>query len=359
MEVVVFNVGQGDSILLRPAHHCVHRETPFLIDCGPQRAKVSDRLGPEKHNLLLTHSHHDHIGGFPKIYREKRIESLMLPFYMPEIMSIAKFLGRKIPNKYGSLDWRKVKKVKNLYLVVEGDSLCGHIDILNPPLQPRDYFSLYLNEDANLERSLGILNDYGFDLPIDEIINYESPLDKDSIRTQGELGELEEREYLVREFVHLFFITLSQRLAGNDISSASYYSTTHMEMTANQASIVFKCKHSNGDWLFTGDADQYVFDRLIKSSTDITAKYLKVPHHGSRENLTASILETINPEVAIISHDNRKFGRSRDPHPHHEVIDILDTQGVRSYYTNEVKKGSAIVKPSTVGRTENGCLFFR
>ena len=365
MKVEVFNVGQGDSFLLLPDHSCMYGDVPLLVDLGPQNAKVSDKLSGAKYHLLLTHSHKDHIGGFPKVYRDKTIESLTLPYYLPEILNISKFIKNKVPQKYGSLDWRKIKKIQKVKLVGDGDHLCNHITILNPPKSPFQYFEKILGNDdaANIEQALNILNEYGFDLPSEEIINYQSPL----IDSQIDGDEYFEQ---AKVFVHYFFISLSMRVSNNPIEAANYYADAHLELTANQASIVFKYHDSDGDWLFTGDADQTVFHRIINSCyhhripfrkcmcNRISAKYLKVPHHGSRGNISDYILDYIEPQVAFISHKNRKFGRSNDRHPHHEVIDLLDTYKVRTYYTNPVVKNGKIIKPGASGTFEKGKLDF-
>ncbi|ELR63113.1 hypothetical protein C942_04100 [Photobacterium marinum] len=365
MKVDVFNVGQGDSFLLKPSVSCVYGDIPLLVDVGPQSAKVANKLVGDKYHLMLTHSHKDHIGGFPKVYRDKDIESLTIPFYLPEILNIAKFIKKKIPSKYGSLDWRKNKKIQNVNLVGEGDKLCQHITVLNPPKSPYHYFSRLLDtdDDHDIEQALDILNNYGFDLPVESIINYNSPL------SEEQLGDNIEYLNQARMFVHNFFISLSVRVSGNSIESSAYYADAHFELTANQASIVFKYLDRSGNWLFTGDADQSVFHRIIKRSyhptpqrrytlNSISAKYLKVPHHGSRGNLSDFILDYINPEVAIVSHKNRKFGRSNDPLPHHEIIDLLDNNKVRTYYTNPVIKSKKVIKPAAACSEESGVLSF-
>ncbi|WP_413699649.1 ComEC/Rec2 family competence protein [Psychromonas sp. KJ10-10] len=366
MKVEVFNVGQGDSFLLLPDDSCMFSQTPILVDVGPQSAKVADKLSRNNYHLILTHSHKDHIGGFPKVFREKNIESITIPYYLPEIINIAKFIKKKVPQKYGSLDWRKIKRIQKVRLVGEGDKLCNHITILNPPKSPYQYFEKVLRGDdsGNIQEALNILNEYGFELPTEDILNYNSPL----IASQ-----LDDNEYFyqAKMFVHYFFISLSMRVSDNSLESANYYADAHLELTANQASIVFKYVNPNGDWLFTGDADQSVFHRIINtcnhshvpfnkcSCNALSAKYLKVPHHGSRGNISDYILGYIDPNVAFISHKNRKFGRSNDPHPHHEVIDLLDVYKVKTYYTNAVVKNRKTIKPGTFGVVENGALEFR
>ena len=127
--------------------------------------------------------------------------------------------------------------------------------------------------------------------------------------------------------MHLFFIKMSTYLQGVPRESINYYLERQIELTSNQSSVAFIYNHpQNNRWLFTGDIDETVFARLISSKVDISAKYLKVPHHGSRMNLSLQVLKSINPEVAIISHNNGRHGRSKDTHPHTEVIDMLDQE---------------------------------
>lgn len=350
MLISVFNVGQGDSILLKSHRNCCFDKNPLLIDCGPQVAKVGDRLTSKEHVVLLTHSHTDHIGGLPKIIREKNIKSLILPYYFPEVTKIAQYLGRKINRGYRRLDWRKINKLGQVRLVGEGDLLCKYIEVFNPPQSPETYFEDYDHGARDINQALSLLNELGLKLPSEEIINYQTPL----VGTENEF--VEEYRELAKRFVHLFFISLSTQLDNTGYEGANYLTINHLEMTANQASIVFKFSHPGGDWLFTGDADQMVFGRLIHNSSDISAKYLKVPHHGSRGNISEEILNIINPEVAIVSHKNRKFGRSKDPHPHDEVIDLLDKKKIRTYYTNDVIKNGSIIKRGSEGVYERGKL---
>jgi hypothetical protein len=242
-------------------------------------------------------------------------------------------------------------------LVGEGDSLCVlHASVLNPPKGPDEYcFGVPRRRESEREikTALEVLNELGLNLPSERIISYESPI-------QGDAEGLDDKyRDNARTFVHRFFVTLSERAQQAPPGSLSYYVDAHLELTANQASIVFLYRHpSSGRWLFAGDADETTFGRLISSGTDISAKFLKVPHHGSRGNMSQRTLENVNPDVAIISHKNRSFGRSRDTHPHHEIIDMLDRYGVRSYYTNSVIKKGKVVKPMAEGLQEDGLIEF-
>ena len=62
---------------------------------------------------------------------------------------------------------------------------------------------------------------------------------------------------------------------------------------------------------------------------DISATYLKMPHHGSKHNMNEKILKKIKPKAAIISHDNGHFGKSKDTHPNQEVLNLLQKNKVK------------------------------
>lgn len=52
--------------------------------------------------------------------------------------------------------------------------------------------------------------------------------------------------------------------------------------------------------LLTGDAGKKEIRRLIREGKDISATYLKMPHHGSQHNINKKILSEISPEAAIM-----------------------------------------------------------
>lgn len=350
--LTVFNVGQGDAFLLKPERGCKYGEPPLLVDTGPSAAKISDRIPEERLAILITHSHSDHIGGLSRVLRNKKISELFIPYYLPEITQINHYLRQHSDIKLKEFNWQRLWK-ERITPVSEGYKLCNHISILNPPRDLNQF--TFPNNDGEIEinEALNILSEFEIDLPRNEIINYSTPLFHPR---QGEQNG--EYRILARAFVHRFFTSLAESVIQNRSIAISYEVNRHIELTANQASIVFRFNDKNGAWLFTGDADETVFNRLITQGKNISAKYLKVPHHGSRENLTRTILQSITPTFAIVSHNNRAFGRSLDPHPHHEVIDILDQAGVHTYYTNPVIKKKVQIRPAIVGSTPDGAITF-
>ena len=100
------------------------------------------------------------------------------------------------------------------------------------------------------------------------------------------------------------------------------------EDNLNLASIVIQMKFDNLTYLFTGDAEEEIEQKLEVGKVNI----LKVGHHGSDTSSSQSFLEKIAPEVAIISvgKDN-SYG-----HPSEVVLDRLKQMESKIYRTDEV-----------------------
>lgn len=117
----------------------------------------------------------------------------------------------------------------------------------------------------------------------------------------------------------------------------NYVKCTH------DACFVLKINYKNESYLLTGDTSKRVFKRLIDEKIDIHADYLKMPHHGSQQNINTTILKAIHPRVAIISHNNGRFGRVVDSNPHIKILNLLNQFGVKTLITNDVIKNGKIV----------------
>ena len=107
--------------------------------------------------------------------------------------------------------------------------------------------------------------------------------------------------------------------------------------------IVLKTSFEGEEMLLTGDASKKVFKRLIWEGKDISASYLKMPHHGSKHNMDKKILRKISPDVAIISHDNGHFGTAKDTHPNQEILELLQNENIRILLTNDVVKNNVVI----------------
>ena len=317
----IFNCGQGDSSRLAFERCLWNEERPLYIDLGP--ASFTRKIAENEIDLLITHSHCDHVSGI-SIPKRVTIKTLYIPAYYPEIRKIVSHLtGRQI----------RLPSVQkgNIEILYERARLdCCHIKILNPPLDPYDIFGV---DPASASGSNEYLEQFG--TSVDQIIE-----------DHGDVGDIVIPDgYEAKKFIEIAVHLISRHDKGNTVNAVNRF----LEYDANKISVVFLYEHENHDgnkeiFLLTGDADKSVFNRLIKANKrSLKADVLKVPHHGSKHNMNYKIVKHISPKVAIISHNNGKFGRAKDPHPNLEIINILTKAKINTYYTNDVIKGNSSI----------------
>lgn len=96
----------------------------------------------------------------------------------------------------------------------------------------------------------------------------------------------------------------------------------------NNYSIVARLRYGNRSFLFTGDAEDFAEELILRDGADIDADVLKVGHHGSSTSTTRKFLNRVNPKYAVIEvgEDNR-YG-----HPHEETKNKLT--GITTYRTD-------------------------
>ena len=99
----------------------------------------------------------------------------------------------------------------------------------------------------------------------------------------------------------------------------------------NADSIVAKLIFGENSFLFTGDFPTEKDQIIFNSQVDLSAKVLKVSHHGSKYATSEEFLNKVDPQEAIIScGKNNKYG-----HPAQEVLDRLNAHKINIFRTDE------------------------
>lgn len=104
---------------------------------------------------------------------------------------------------------------------------------------------------------------------------------------------------------------------------------------SNNTSIVSRLVFDENSFLFTGDIQKSAEKELVEKGAEKGAKLLldvlKVSHHGSKNASSKEFIEKVLPEIAVISAGKgNSYG-----HPHQEVLDILESYGIRILRTDQ------------------------
>lgn len=371
----VLNVGQGDSMILTPQCGCTFEGQTIFIDLGPGQHDITRHITEDDRiRIFITHHDADHLNGL-KFFADKmgQVDEITVPFYQNEITLIAKSIlslkGMRDAKDCGEFIRLLEDILENqIYLkslthrsgggpqlsfAYEGMLLCDHIACLNPPLMMNTFnwlkeasvedlsevmseifepmfaqsMEIYLRTRA---RGRGIVDSAEIlDITLDEYISEQQDIYEDEIY-------IRKGSYVV-DFImrNLPLLRLFNSAPERETLRTIY---GDFVKCAHDACMVLRAKYCGKTFLLTGDASKKVFRRLMRKSVNISADYLKIPHHGSKRNISRDILEAIHPEVAIISHDNRRFGRATDSHPNMEVLELLEEEGIRIMLTNDVCK---------------------
>lgn len=95
----------------------------------------------------------------------------------------------------------------------------------------------------------------------------------------------------------------------------------------NDTSLVTRLDCMDEDFLFMGDVEIEVEKELLEKYTDLSARVLKIGHHGSDTSSTIDFLEAVRPEIAVIQvgEDNQY------DLPSYRIVKRIERLGVRIY----------------------------
>lgn len=396
----IANVGQGDCIIITPDHSCCY-SNQIIIDCGPGTHDYTSLIDPDCSELhvALTHTHADHINGFPLLltnYGDK-VQDLILPFHQNEIVLIAnsllKLKGIKNVSHSHNIITELNEIVAGQYLLkamlskmkvhlrwaYDGEKLCNHLQCFNPPLILSEKSSAPEPDSEVFHTVISLFEpDYQpFIATYFRKAFYESNYFEDHQsydKTDDEIERLlfkigpqdleevfeNERDWKLHNAIYVFEFFhqhLDLLTAFNHTPSIRKLQPVSRSLRSHSHDVCLVLKyqsetHSNNSVLLTGDASLSVFHRLISDGKEIQCTYLKMPHHGSIKNIDEETLRYIHPSVAILSHNNRRFGYSRDSHPNTKTLELLDALGIKIYTTNDIIKNNSVILKKAANPTD-------
>ena len=111
---------------------------------------------------------------------------------------------------------------------------------------------------------------------------------------------------LQEEYVELLLESVEKKKVLTENPCDQLKTTSNITKT-NKVSVITRFDCEDGKYLFTGDAGIESMEASSGYPESITSmKFLKVPHHGSNNNLSKALVDLINPEIAYSSGNNHE-----------------------------------------------------
>lgn len=101
----------------------------------------------------------------------------------------------------------------------------------------------------------------------------------------------------------------------------------------NDSSVILSAAYGGSTYLLTGDAGPQALERAKDSFGLANCRWMQLPHHGSRNNITADLVEHFAPKTAYVS------APGNDDHPHKAVVDAFKGAGAQVYSTHYPSDG--------------------
>lgn len=125
----------------------------------------------------------------------------------------------------------------------------------------------------------------------------------------------------------------------NPINSESLLSG---DVDLNNSSIVFNLSFGEFNALLTGDIEIEGINKMVSGRRIRDIEYLKVPHHGSSNNITTGLLMFSKPEISAISVGKNSYG-----HPNKETLELLARYKIKVLRTDEI--GDIVIEANEDG----------
>ena len=110
------------------------------------------------------------------------------------------------------------------------------------------------------------------------------------------------------------------------------------EENLNNSSVALTFTYGSFDAIFPGDSEKKAEELIISTGADIDCELYKVSHHGSDTSSSEAFINSVSPEVSVIS-----CGRDNSHgHPNTEIVQRLYNSGSAVYVTSELGTVSVV-----------------
>lgn len=274
----ILNVGDADAIVINYRDNS-NRWWTIVVDAGNvgDGAMVKSYIKHVENSIyyidyaVCTHPDKDHKGGFFDLYEDRTVVISNFIFANPEDIL--------------SKDFRRLN-FSTGYLVNQGKKTYNH-----PNYNTRNLIDIIRRRGTNIYQWSSGVDFVGVPL---KIVGPSEQFLKDSIYEMAlDFAELEDEAdgELYNEDEKL-----------TDKEALSVMDTETETSPTNKASLILLFHPENRKFLLAGDAcARSIHDVVDMYGDDVIGCTLKVPHHGSKHNLTTEVIDLLSPQSATIS----------------------------------------------------------
>lgn len=306
----ILNVGDGDAIIIVAEKD--NEKLLIVIDGGNKTygnkvlTEVNhfcNTLGKEAPDLIIcTHYDSDHIAGVITLVNEFKNKIKKIWIHKPkgvlkESLKTAPKVLNYIYYKSGVLNFNE------------------HVLYQNYLASPNyDDYRLVIESVGQLNELLGLIKLYNItsDEPIANKCLYKG---WEEIKVIGPTSDyynsvFEKQENLLQIFQEEYYDLIlenNKRKIFNHENPCELLKTKSQITPTNKASAIIRFDCEEGRYLFTADAGIESLKNTLGYPESIkNMKFLKIPHHGSNNNISKELIDLINPEIAFNSGKNHE-----------------------------------------------------
>ena len=129
---------------------------------------------------------------------------------------------------------------------------------------------------------------------------------------------------IYRNDIEVSRISAGDRLRAGQIQMMAVAPGSSGHNNLNNYCIVLHMVYGETAFLFTGDAEAYTEEKILRSGRNIRADVMLAGHHGSHTSSTDAFLDAVGAHTAVISAGaNNRYG-----HPHGVVLNRLQARNM-------------------------------
>lgn len=284
-EVDMLNVGDGDAIMATKWSNDV--ATRVLIDGGDVdtvdtvRSFLLGRGINYIDHAVCSHPHDDHAAGLVELVNDRRLNFGRLWMHQP---------WKHVNTAITTRAWLQGKTQRIAKILIE--SLETQLNLAKVAAER----SIPMDKEPFAGEQIGPLFVCGPTMAFYEVLLLEfSNLDK---LAQYESGmEQRERELLLEDMLENAGTVLPESgLIENPETSPE-----------NNSSTVLWAKHGAQTFVLTSDAGAQALEKARESYQIGGCYWMQVPHHGSRRNITQSLINYFSPSIAYVSAAGKRY----------------------------------------------------